>query len=361
MEEEKKYHIGAFAKRFKQKGWQFVAAESKMLQWKEMEEVMQASKMWHAPDMFYGKNRLFIVSLSNRLVVSFDQLAFLFPPLMEYAGQSGSAAVEKGEGFERIVPKAKPAGGASDFQFLIHHDLNSKRILMATHPDIAKVSFTGSTEVGIQVAQAAAGSVKRVTLELGGKSPTIVDESANLVLAAQTLMWGKFINNGQSGGGIFQGNYLVGVMVEKNADVPGQPGTICTAVPLPVIVDALAQCGPGGCSPGNAAGGFLPRPNRPLGTPPIGGGQIPPAAPRDDLPGPGEEPLVPVPSKPAAPANSDRLDKIDAMLEELVDRFGKLPAQAQTLFDLHRLRVQAGATQPLPGLAGSALHHADKA
>ncbi|MEY8875944.1 MAG: transcription-repair coupling factor [Leptothrix sp. (in: b-proteobacteria)] len=40
-------------------------------------------------------------------------------------------------------------------------------------------------------------------------------------------------------------------------------------------------------------------------------------------------------------ASTDRLDKIDAMLEELVDRFGKLPAQAQTLFDLHRLRVQA--------------------
>ncbi|MGY0194762.1 transcription-repair coupling factor [Leptothrix sp. BB-4] len=42
-------------------------------------------------------------------------------------------------------------------------------------------------------------------------------------------------------------------------------------------------------------------------------------------------------------ASTDRADKIDAMLEELVDRFGKLPAQAQTLFDLHRLRIQAKA------------------
>ncbi|HEY1393671.1 MAG TPA: TRCF domain-containing protein, partial [Methylibium sp.] len=40
-------------------------------------------------------------------------------------------------------------------------------------------------------------------------------------------------------------------------------------------------------------------------------------------------------------ATADKLDKIDAMLEEIVDRFGKLPAQAQTLFDTHRLRVQA--------------------
>ena len=42
-------------------------------------------------------------------------------------------------------------------------------------------------------------------------------------------------------------------------------------------------------------------------------------------------------------ATADKLDKIDIMLEEIVDRFGKLPAQAQTLFDVHRLRVQARA------------------
>jgi transcription-repair coupling factor (superfamily II helicase) len=42
-------------------------------------------------------------------------------------------------------------------------------------------------------------------------------------------------------------------------------------------------------------------------------------------------------------ATADKLDKIDAMFEEIVDRFGKLPAQAQTLFDVHRLRVQAQA------------------
>ncbi|MES2466607.1 MAG: hypothetical protein V4675_04845 [Verrucomicrobiota bacterium] len=80
-----------------------------------------------------------------RLVVSFDQLDFLFPPLMEYAGQSGRAAVEKGEGFERIVPSPNPPGGASDFQFLIHHDLNSKRILIATHPDALKEFLESQT------------------------------------------------------------------------------------------------------------------------------------------------------------------------------------------------------------------------
>jgi aldehyde dehydrogenase (NAD+) len=45
---------------------------------------------------------------------------------------------------------------------------------------------------------AAAKHLASVTLELGGKSPTIVDASANLKLAAETLMWGKFLNNGQT-------------------------------------------------------------------------------------------------------------------------------------------------------------------
>ena len=45
---------------------------------------------------------------------------------------------------------------------------------------------------------AAARNLTSVTLELGGKSPTIVDETANITLAAETLMWGKFLNAGQS-------------------------------------------------------------------------------------------------------------------------------------------------------------------
>jgi aldehyde dehydrogenase (NAD+) len=60
------------------------------------------------------------------------------------------------------------------------------------------IFFTGSPAVGKIVMAAAAKNLTSVTLELGGKSPTIVDESANLTLAAETIMWGKFINNGQT-------------------------------------------------------------------------------------------------------------------------------------------------------------------
>ncbi len=60
------------------------------------------------------------------------------------------------------------------------------------------IFFTGSPAVGKVVMTAAAKHLGSVTLELGGKSPTIVDQSAKLRAAAETLMWGKFLNNGQT-------------------------------------------------------------------------------------------------------------------------------------------------------------------
>ncbi len=60
------------------------------------------------------------------------------------------------------------------------------------------IFFTGSPQIGKVVMAAAAKHLTSVTLELGGKSPTIVDESANLADAAKTVVWGKFTNNGQT-------------------------------------------------------------------------------------------------------------------------------------------------------------------
>jgi aldehyde dehydrogenase (NAD+) len=60
------------------------------------------------------------------------------------------------------------------------------------------IFFTGSVPVGKIVAKAAAVHLTPVTLELGGKNPCIVDETANLKLAARRIVWGKFINAGQT-------------------------------------------------------------------------------------------------------------------------------------------------------------------
>jgi phenylacetaldehyde dehydrogenase len=69
---------------------------------------------------------------------------------------------------------------------------------LAEHPDVDKVSFTGSTAVGRQIVQAAAGNFKRVTLELGGKSPVIVLDDADLEMAVPAVLNGIMANSGQA-------------------------------------------------------------------------------------------------------------------------------------------------------------------
>jgi betaine-aldehyde dehydrogenase len=68
---------------------------------------------------------------------------------------------------------------------------------LVEHPDVAKIGFTGSTEVGRSVMQAAAGTIKRVTLELGGKSANIVFADADLEQAAAKAPYAVFENAGQ--------------------------------------------------------------------------------------------------------------------------------------------------------------------
>ena len=65
------------------------------------------------------------------------------------------------------------------------------------HPDVAKIAFTGSTEVGRLVMQGAAGTIKRVTLELGGKSANVIFEDADLEKAAAAAPYSVFDNAGQ--------------------------------------------------------------------------------------------------------------------------------------------------------------------
>ncbi|MFT3796751.1 aldehyde dehydrogenase [Flavobacterium sp.] len=60
------------------------------------------------------------------------------------------------------------------------------------------IFFTGSVAVGKIIAKAAAENLTPVTLELGGKNPCIVDSSANIALAAKRIVWGKFLNAGQT-------------------------------------------------------------------------------------------------------------------------------------------------------------------
>jgi aldehyde dehydrogenase (NAD+) len=68
---------------------------------------------------------------------------------------------------------------------------------LASHPDVDKVSFTGSTVVGRRIMQLASSTIKKTTLELGGKSPNIVFEDANLEAAVDGALWATFFHQGQ--------------------------------------------------------------------------------------------------------------------------------------------------------------------
>merc|ERR1719315_295338 len=84
-------------------------------------------------------------------------------------------------GVVNIVPGFGPTAGAA----------------ISQHMDVDKVAFTGSTEVGHIIQQAAAGNLKRATLELGGKSPNIILKDADLANAVETAHFGLFFNMGQ--------------------------------------------------------------------------------------------------------------------------------------------------------------------
>jgi aldehyde dehydrogenase (NAD+) len=69
---------------------------------------------------------------------------------------------------------------------------------LARNPDVAKIAFTGSTQVGKEIARAALDTMKRVTLELSGKSPNIILDDADLTTAIPMAVTACFMNNGQA-------------------------------------------------------------------------------------------------------------------------------------------------------------------
>ena len=68
---------------------------------------------------------------------------------------------------------------------------------LARHPDVSMLAFTGSTEVGRRLAELGASTVKKISLELGGKAPFIIFDDADLAAASEGAIVGGLVNNGQ--------------------------------------------------------------------------------------------------------------------------------------------------------------------
>lgn len=133
---------------------------------------------WNFPVMFCSWKMAPALAAGNTIVLKPAEIT----PMS--ALRIGELMLEVGfpAGVVNIVPGYGPTAG--------------QRIV--EHPDIAKVSFTGSTNVGKEVARSAADTLKQVHLELGGKGANIVFADANLVAAVNGTAFGIFHNQGQA-------------------------------------------------------------------------------------------------------------------------------------------------------------------
>lgn len=135
---------------------------------------------------------------------------------------------------------------------------------MASHPGIAKISFTGSTPVGVRVAQAAAVSVKRVTLELGGKSPAVILDDADIDKAVIGTAAGVFGHAGQKCAARTRLIVMESVADEVVEKLVGRARMLKIGDPMdptstlgPVINKAAQQSILGYCESGTAEGARL--------------------------------------------------------------------------------------------------------
>src|SRR5205823_10688969 len=117
---------------------------------------------------------------------------------------------------------------------------------LAAHFDVDKVSFTGSTEVGREIQRVAAGNLKRLTLELGGKSANVVLADADLDAALEGALRATFRNAGQvctAGARLVVDRSLADELAERLAErVRGlEPGPVVSARQRDHVLDLYAS------------------------------------------------------------------------------------------------------------------------
>jgi aldehyde dehydrogenase (NAD+) len=165
-------------------------------------------KRWAKPhkkpsplQLFPSKSRVLYEPLGSALIIAPWNYPFqlLFNPLVG-AISAGCCAMLKtspnapaiAKVMEKIVIDCFP----SNYVSIVHGNREVNAMLLAQKFDI--IFFTGSPDVGKTVMRAAAEHLTPVVLELGGKSPCIVDKFADLALAAKRIAWGKTVNAGQT-------------------------------------------------------------------------------------------------------------------------------------------------------------------
>jgi succinate-semialdehyde dehydrogenase/glutarate-semialdehyde dehydrogenase len=132
---------------------------------------------------------------------------------------------------ERIARVFIRAGLPEGLLQIVHGGAGTARALVAA-PQVAHVRFTGSSVAGRDVGEACARSLKRATIEVGGKDPMLVLGDANLPRTIAGALWGAFANGGQSGGSLARAyvmreqaeRFTAGVVAGAKALRVGHPG-----------------------------------------------------------------------------------------------------------------------------------------
>ncbi len=135
---------------------------------------------------------------------------------------------------------------------------------LVKHPDVDKIAFTGSTEVGRAIRGATATSHKRLSLELGGKSPFIIFEDADLDSAVEGLVDGIWFNQGQvccAGSRLLMQESIAEALIGKIRD---RMSTLRIGPPLDKAIDIGAIVAQGATGSHRAHGGAGSRRGRDL-------------------------------------------------------------------------------------------------
>lgn len=153
--------------------------------------------LFHKP----AKSRIMPEPLGNTLIVAPWNYPFqlIIAPLIAAIAAGNTAVIKPSElapNSEKIITELIPIYFSNEYIAVVTGGIAEKSELLKLKWDL--IFFTGSTEVGKIIMKAAAKNLTPVVLELGGKSPCIVDRHTNISQTARKIVWGKFLNAGQT-------------------------------------------------------------------------------------------------------------------------------------------------------------------
>ncbi|MGF1557755.1 MAG: aldehyde dehydrogenase family protein, partial [Flavobacteriaceae bacterium] len=163
--------------------------------WAEPERVSSSLLNWPSSDWIYKE------PYGNVLIIAPWNYPFqlAIAPLIGAVAAGNTAIIKPSEvtpHTAKILSEIIAASFEPEHVTVIEGGVETSQKLLAQKWDY--IFFTGSTRVGKIVYESAAKYLTPVTLELGGKNPTIVDETAAILKAAKRIVWGKFLNAGQT-------------------------------------------------------------------------------------------------------------------------------------------------------------------